>query len=74
MTYLCMTIPWLPSLASEQILEDINLLNFHSINPDIFLPNCLKYYSIFNGRYYGIPFMYAPQIFITEKIYLKTRH
>lgn len=59
-------IPWLPSLASEQILEDITT-KFHSINPDIFLPNCLKYYSIFNGRYYGIPFMYAPQIFYYRK-------
>ena len=28
-------IPWLPSLASEQILEDITT-KFHSINPDIF--------------------------------------
>ena len=59
-------IPWLPSLASEQILEDITT-KFYSINPDIFLPNCLKYYSIFNGRYYGIPFMYAPQIFYYRK-------
>ena len=62
-------IPWLPSLASEQILEDITT-QFNSINPDIFLPNCLKHYSIFNGRYYGIPFMYAPQVFLLQKRFI----
>lgn len=59
-------IPWMPSLASEQILEDITE-EMNSLNPDIFLPNCLKYYSIFNGRYYGVPFMYAPQVFYYRK-------
>ena len=59
-------IPWLPSLASEHILEDITE-NLEFLNPDIFLPNCLKYFSNFSGRYYGLPFMYAPQILYYRK-------
>lgn len=58
-------IPWLASLAAAHILDDISLEaeNF----PDIFLPNCLNYFSRFNGRYYGVPFMYAPQILYYRK-------
>lgn len=59
-------IPWLPSLASEHILEDITE-QLASLNLNIFLPNCLKYFSTFNGRYYGLPFMYAPQILYYRK-------
>ena len=59
-------IPWLSTLASNHILEDISE-EISSINKDIFLPNCLKYYSYFNRHYYGIPFMYAPQIFYYRK-------
>lgn len=59
-------IPWMTSLASENILEDITP-KMSSIDTDIFLPGCLKFYSIFNGRYYGIPFMYAPQVLYYRK-------
>lgn len=59
-------IPWMTSLASENILEDITP-KMSSIDTDIFLPGCLKYYSIFNGHYYGIPFMYAPQVLYYRK-------
>ena len=59
-------IPWLSSFASEGILADISL-EMQSFATDIFLPSCLKYYSIFNGKHYGIPFMYAPQIFYYRK-------
>ena len=59
-------IPWLSSFASEGILADISL-EMQSFDTDIFLPGCLKYYSIFNGKHYGIPFMYAPQIFYYRK-------
>lgn len=59
-------IPWLASLASEHILEDISDSIEH-IDPNIFLPNCLKYFSCFGGHYYGIPFMYAPQILYYRK-------
>lgn len=59
-------IPWLPSLASEHILEDITDV-IPELSPDIFLPGCLKYYSSFNNRFYGIPFMYAPQVFYYRK-------
>ena len=59
-------IPWLSSFASEGILADISL-EMQSFDTDIFLPSCLKYDSIFNGKHYGIPFMYAPQIFYYRK-------
>ncbi len=59
-------IPWLSTLASNHILEDISF-ELHDMNLDIFLPNCLSYYSEFNGRYYGLPFMYAPQILYYRK-------
>ncbi|MCI6466245.1 MAG: extracellular solute-binding protein [Faecalicatena sp.] len=59
-------IPWMPSLASEHILADISK-EISSLDTKIFLPDCLKYYSIFSGRFYGIPFMYAPQILYYRK-------
>lgn len=59
-------IPWMPSLASEHILADISK-EISSLDTNIFLPDCLKYYSIFSGRFYGIPFMYAPQILYYRK-------
>ena len=59
-------IPWLSTLASNHILEDISL-ELQEMDLDIFLPNCLSHYSEFNGRYYGLPFMYAPQILYYRK-------
>lgn len=59
-------LPWLPSLAAEQILEDITA-EMNSMDLNLFLPGCLKYYSCFNRRYYGVPFMYAPQVFYYRK-------
>lgn len=61
-------IPWLYSLASSGILADItSYIKDPSFDPDIYLPNCLKYFSEFEGKYYGLPFMYAPQIFYYRK-------
>jgi multiple sugar transport system substrate-binding protein len=61
-------IPWLYDLASSGILADItDFIKDPSFNPDIYLPNCLKYFSEFEGKYYGLPFMYAPQIFYYRK-------
>lgn len=59
-------IPWLPALASSHILEDITP-ELQDMDLNIFLPDCLKYFSCFNHRYYGLPFMYAPQIFYYRK-------
>lgn len=59
-------IPWLPALASDGILEDITS-ELKDMDLGIFLPDCLKYFSCFNQRYYGLPFMYAPQIFYYRK-------
>lgn len=59
-------IPWLLTLASEHILADISE-ELKSIDLNIFLPNILKYFSRYENRFYGIPFMYAPQIFYYRK-------
>jgi len=59
-------IPWLYSLASLGILANISD-TIEEIKPELFLPDCLKYFSSFNGKYYGVPFMYAPQIFYYRK-------
>lgn len=58
-------VPWISSLASEHILENIT----KEVKPlkDIFLPNCLDYFGNFKGKYYGLPFMYAPQILYYRK-------
>jgi len=59
-------IPWLSTLASNHVLEDLTDI-FSSIDMNIFLPNSLKYFSVFEKHYFGIPFMYAPQIFYYRK-------
>lgn len=59
-------LPWLSTLASFHILEDITE-ELSSFDLNIFFPDCLQYFSSFNQRYYGIPYMYAPQIFYYRK-------
>lgn len=59
-------IPWLSMLADRGILEDITD-RMDSIDVDAFLPDCMKYYSCFEKKYYGIPFIYAPQILYYRK-------
>lgn len=59
-------IPWLRALASGGYLADITEA-LDSLDSEIFLPNCFKYFSDCNHRYYGLPFMYAPQILYYRK-------
>lgn len=59
-------IPWLSSLAAGNILADITD-DIRKIDTSIFLPDCLQYFSAFQNRYYGVPFMYAPQILYYRK-------
>lgn len=59
-------IPWLSSLAAGGYLADITE-PLDSIDPDIFLPGCYSHFSDFGHRYYGLPFMYAPQILYYRK-------
>lgn len=59
-------IPWLAELAAGGYLADITDA-LDSIDPEIFLPGCFKYFSDFGHRYYGLPFMYAPQILYYRK-------
>jgi len=66
-------IPWLYYLASSGILADITAyINDSSFDKSIFLPDCLKYFSEFEDRYYGLPFMYAPQIFFYRKDFFES--
>jgi multiple sugar transport system substrate-binding protein len=61
-------IPWLYYLASAGVLADItDYIRDPGFDINMFLPNCLKYFSEFEGKYYGLPFMYAPQIFYYRK-------
>ncbi|NLC40707.1 MAG: extracellular solute-binding protein [Clostridiaceae bacterium] len=55
-------IPWLPMLASQGVLADISA-SVSSLDESIFLPGLLDHFSNFENSHYGIPFMYAPQIF-----------
>lgn len=57
---------WLIPLASNHILENITE-QMSTIDQEMFLPDCLKYFSLCNNRFYGVPFMYAPQIFYYRK-------
>lgn len=59
-------IPWLPTLAYSGILHDITD-SLHTLNTSAFIPNCLQKFGCFCDRYYGIPFMYAPQILYYRK-------
>lgn len=59
-------LPWLSMLASDGTLEDISEL-LSDIDTDAFLPDCLQYYSRFETGFYGVPFIYAPQILYYRK-------
>jgi len=67
-------IPWLFYLASSGILADItDYIRDDAFDESIFLPGCLKYFSEFEDRYYGLPFMYAPQILYYRKDLFENR-
>lgn len=67
-------IPWLYYLASSGILADITeFIKDSSFDESIFLPDCFKFYSEFEGKYYGLPFMYAPQILYYRKDLFENR-
>ena len=59
-------IPWLPMLASRGILREITDW-LKTVDTQIFFPGCLQHYSFFRKKAYGVPFVYAPQIFFYRK-------
>ena len=59
-------LPWLPALANESILSDITE-DLTSFDLTAFIPGFMNYFSLFRGRYFGIPFMYAPQMLYYRK-------
>lgn len=61
-------IPWLPYLAFNGYIEDISeFINSPDFDRDLFLPGSFKYFSEFEGKYYGVPFTYAPQLLYYRK-------
>lgn len=59
-------IPWLSTLASRGILEDLSE-PLSSIDKSTFFDGCLRHFSEFRRGYYGVPFLYAPQMFYYRK-------
>ena len=59
-------LPWLPSLAAEGILADITE-EVSRMDEHLFLPGSPDDYGRFEDAFYGLPFMYAPQIFYYRK-------
>ncbi len=56
-------MPWLNSLARSGVLADISSnISSGGFDRDIYLQNCLERYGMADGKYFGLPFMYAPQI------------
>ncbi len=54
-------LPWLYTLAKSGVLADISSYMEH-FDESIYLNQCLEHYGKCNGRYYGLPFTYAPQM------------
>ena len=59
-------IPWITALVLNGLLADVTEA-VDSFASDLFLSNCREYFTDFNHRHYGIPFMYAPQILYYRK-------
>lgn len=61
-------MPWLYSLAKDEVISDITpYLESKNFAADIYLDGCLDYFGKFGDRYYGLPFMYAPQVLFYRK-------
>lgn len=59
-------MPWLSQLASQGVLADMTGY-ISDMDPSEFLPGSLDHFGGFQGRYYGLPFLYAPQILYYRK-------
>ena len=61
-------IPWLYTLANSGILADISdYIKKPMLDSTLFLPGSFDYFSKFENKNYGLPFMYAPQILYYRK-------
>ena len=59
-------IPWLTNLCDQEVLADITV-PLNDLDTGRFFPGCLQHFGAYRGRYYGIPFMYAPQMLYYRK-------
>lgn len=59
-------LPWLPLLAVGGMLKEISA-EMQGLDSDAFLPGSLEDFGQFNGGFYGMPLMYAPQMLYYRK-------
>lgn len=60
--------PWLDILVRNQCLADMtDLAHSDGFSPDIFLPNLFEKLGVVDGRCYGVPFMFGPQLLLYRK-------
>ena len=61
-------MPWLFSLAEKNILKDITKeLKEPYFDSSLYLESCIDYYGKYNNHYFGLPFIFAPQILFYRK-------
>lgn len=67
-------MPWLYSFAVDGMLADLqSRVADAAFRPDTYLPNCFRYLSEYNGKYYGLPFISVPQILYYRKDLFENR-
>lgn len=59
-------IPWLPDLAATGLLQELTP-GLRELDTDVFLPGAMDRYGLYEGQYYGIPLIYAPQMLYYRK-------
>lgn len=59
-------LPWVANLASRNLLLDITG-RLAQMDTSMFFQDALQQYVGFRGNYYGVPFLYAPQMLYYRK-------
>ena len=60
--------PWLDILVAENCFRDITeYINSGRIDTSLFLDDLLDKVSLVNGRYYGLPFLFGPQLLLYRR-------
>lgn len=60
--------PWLDILAAEDLFMDITeYINSGNIDTSLFLDDLLDKVGCVNGRYYGLPFLFGPQLLLYRR-------
>ncbi|MEI6100839.1 MAG: extracellular solute-binding protein [Eubacteriales bacterium] len=60
--------PWLDILVSKNCFLNItDYINSDTINTSVFLEGLLDKVSLVNGKYYGVPFLFGPQLLLYRR-------